>query len=49
MEWAFGQLPQYRETAMAFLAFDTARLLAPGTIAALIVQEQGTGGLHDCP
>ena len=38
MEWASGQALQYWETAVAFLAFDTARLLTPGMIAALILQ-----------
>jgi CBS domain containing-hemolysin-like protein len=38
MEWASGQALQYWETVVAFLAFDTARLLTPGMIAALILQ-----------
>jgi CBS domain containing-hemolysin-like protein len=38
MELAIGQLVQYWEMAMAFFAFDTARLLAPGIIAALSFQ-----------
>jgi Mg2+/Co2+ transporter CorB len=38
MEWAFGQLLQYWDTAMAYLAFDATRLLAPGMIVALTIQ-----------
>ena len=38
MEWAFGQFFQYWEAAREFFAFDTARLLTPGMIAALILQ-----------
>ncbi len=38
MEWAFGQFFQYWETARDFFAFDTARLLTPGMIAALVLQ-----------
>ncbi|MDJ0894069.1 MAG: hemolysin family protein [Alphaproteobacteria bacterium] len=38
MEWATGQLHLYWDAAMAYLAFDTARLLEPGMIAALTLQ-----------
>ena len=38
MEWALGQLHQYWETALAYFAFDTARLLEPGMIVALSLQ-----------
>ena len=38
MEWANGQLLLYWEMATAFFAFDTARLLTPGMIAALTLQ-----------
>ncbi len=38
MEWAYGQLLQHWDATVAFFAFDAARLLAPGMIAALILQ-----------
>ena len=38
MEWAFGQLQHYWQTALTYLAFDSARLLEPGMIAALTLQ-----------
>ena len=38
MEWATGHLQQYWDAASIFFAFDAARLLTPGMIAALCLQ-----------